>query len=211
MEATFDRLIRKYADLESCLPDIRRAFELLVETYRGGGKVLICGNGGSAADSEHIVGELMKSFLRPRPLPAELCEKLTALFPVEGRYLADRLEGALPAISLVSQVSLSSAFGNDVAPDLIFAQQVHGYGRPGDALIAISTSGRSRNVLHALRVARAVGLSTVGLCAGDGGEMKALCDAAVRVPGEQSPDIQERQQAVYHALCARLEEEFFPG
>lgn len=203
------KLIEKYPDLEPCLPDLLAAFELLRQTFAGGGKLLVCGNGGSAADSEHIVGELMKGYLLPRPVPASVRRRLLQSSPAHGAYLADHLQGALPAISLVSQSGLISAFSNDVAADMSFAQQVYGYGRPGDALLGISTSGSSSNVLHALQVARALGLRTLGLTGKNGGAMQELCDSLVRVPWQQTADIQERHMAVYHALCALLEEAFF--
>jgi D-sedoheptulose 7-phosphate isomerase len=151
----------------------------------------------------------MKGYLLPRPVPDEVREELVNLFPEEGSYLADHLQGALPTLSLVSQMALITAYANDVAADMIFAQQVYGYGQPGDTLIGISTSGNSRNVLHALRVARARGLQSIGITGKSGGEMARLCDVALRVPREQTTDIQERHLAIYHALCAMLEEEFF--
>ena len=206
-----ERLTQKYPDLASCLPDIQRAFDLLATCYRQGGKVLICGNGGSASDSEHLVGELMKGYLQPRPVPSSLRADLAAHFPAEGEYLADHLQGALPTISLVSQMALITAYANDVAADMIFAQQVYGYGKPGDVLLGISTSGRSVNVLHALRVARVRGLGTLGITGGSGGEMPDLCDVAIRVPQAHTAEIQERHLAIYHALCGMLEAEFFAG
>jgi D-sedoheptulose 7-phosphate isomerase len=204
-------MTRAYPDLAVCVPEVRRAFEILRDCYRQGGKVLICGNGGSAADSEHIVGELMKGYFSKRPVPQAVRDKLAAAFPEEGAYLADHLQGALPTISLVSQTSLITAFCNDVAADLIFAQQVYGYGAPGDALIGISTSGTSKNVVYALQVARVLGLRTVGLSGRSGGRLKALCDVAICPPVEITPEVQQRHIAVYHALCAMLEEEFFPS
>ncbi len=203
------RLINRYPELEACFGDIERSFELIKASYRQGGKMLVCGNGGSASDSEHIVGELMKGFMSKRPVSEQVRERLMAEFPGEGGYLADHLQGALPAISLVGHSALISAFANDVAPDMIFAQQVFGYGQPGDVLLGISTSGNSRNVIHALQVARALGLGTIGLSGGDGGRMKPLCDAAIVVPWSGTPDIQERHLPIYHALCIMLEGEFF--
>ncbi len=214
MDETFDSLLKQAPEVAPCLPDLERAFGLLRRAFREGGKLLVCGNGGSAADSEHIVGELMKGFTRRRPLPRHEREHLQALYPREGRYLADHLQGALPAISLASQTSLITAVANDIDAEMVFAQQVYGYGRPGDVLLAISTSGNSKNVLHALRVARAAGLTTIGLTGPGGGEMLALCDVALRVPSQPSwpggiAEIQRAHQALYHAICHRLEEEFF--
>jgi D-sedoheptulose 7-phosphate isomerase len=203
------KLIEKYPDLKPCIADIQSAFELLRLTFGGGGKLLICGNGGSAADCEHIVGELMKGYLLPRPVSISVRRRLLQNDPIQGQYLADHLQGALPAISLVSQSGLLSAYANDVASDMGFAQQVYGYGRPGDALLGISTSGKSANVLYALQVSRALGLHTLGLTGENDSAMDGLCEALVRVPWQQTNDIQERHMAVYHALCALLEEAFF--
>jgi D-sedoheptulose 7-phosphate isomerase len=209
LNAILDQLVQKYAELSECVEDIEQSFELIKSSYHNGGKLLVCGNGGSASDSEHIVGELMKGFMSRRPVSADIRRKLTEAFADQGGYLADHLQGALPAISLVSHSALISAYANDVAADMVFAQQVFGYGKPGDVLLGISTSGNSRNVVHALQVARALGLHTVGLSGRDGGEMKGLCDAAIVVPWDSTPDIQERHLPIYHALCIMLEEEFF--
>jgi D-sedoheptulose 7-phosphate isomerase len=191
------------------VPGIEEASRLLVEAYGQGHKVLTCGNGGSAADSEHIVGELMKGFMLRRPVPDELRHRLRAQFAELGDVLADHLQGALPAISLVSQAALISAFANDVAADMVFAQQVYGYGQPGDVLIGISTSGNSLNVINAIRVARTLGVKTIGLTGRTGGAMLSLCDVCIRVPSDQTYEIQERHLPIYHALCMVVEEEFF--
>lgn len=203
------RLVNKYPELEACIPDIVRAFELLADSYRSGGKLLVCGNGGSSADSDHIVGELMKGFMSKRPLPQQRRDELSAAFPEDGAYLADHLQGALPAISLTSSTALISAYANDVAADMVYAQQVYGYGRREDVLLGISTSGNSANVIRALQVARARGLATIGLTGEHGGRMRELCDVAIRVPWGVTPDIQERHLPIYHALCILLEDEFF--
>jgi len=209
MHRALAELVTKYADLASCADDVEAVFETLRRTYAQGGKVLICGNGGSAADSEHLVGELMKGYLSPRSLPEAVRRRLMTMFPDDGAYLADHLQGALPTISLVSQTALLTAYANDVAADMVFAQQVYGYGRPGDAVVGISTSGSSQNVLHALRVGRAMGLQMIGFTGKSGGAMAALCDVTVRVPHERTADIQERHLAIYHVLCAMLEEAMF--
>jgi phosphoheptose isomerase len=203
------RLLSKYPDLAETVPAIEAAQAALEATYSSRGKLLVCGNGGSAADSEHIVGELMKGYVLKRPVPSPLRARLQVLFPGQGEYLADHLQGALPAISLVSQVSLVTAFANDVAADMIFAQQVYGYGAAGDSLIGLSTSGNSANVLHALRIGRALSLHTIGFSGRSGGAMQDVCDVLIRVPWDQTADIQERHQAIYHCLCAALEERFF--
>jgi D-sedoheptulose 7-phosphate isomerase len=204
-------LIRHFPDLAVCIAQVEQAHQLLSACFRGGGKLLVCGNGGSAADSEHIVGELMKGYLLKRPLPELARQALRVVAPGEGDYLAEHLQGALPAISLVSQTALISAFANDVAADMVYAQQVYGYGRPGDVLWTISTSGNARNVVNAAQVARAMGLKVLGLTGPGGGRLKTLCDVAICVPGDCTPAVQERHLPVYHALCARLETEFFSG
>ena len=204
-----EQLISTYPELESCAPDIEAAFQILRACYRNGGKVLTCGNGGSAADAEHIVGELMKGYLLKRPVPEEMRAKLISTSPQSGDYLASHLQGGLPAISLVSQTSLLSAVANDTAADMVYAQQVYVYGHEGDALIGISTSGNARNVIHAMQVARALGMHTIGLTGPAGGALKPLCDVCICVPAESTPAVQERHLPVFHVLCAMLEEEFF--
>lgn len=204
-----EQLISTYPALETCAPDIQAAFEVLRTCYRGGGKLLTCGNGGSAADAEHIVGELMKGYLLKRSLPEKARAKLLATSPQNGDYLADHLEGGLPAISLVSQTSLLSAIANDTAADMVYAQQVYAYGREGDTLIGISTSGNARNVMHAMQVARALSLKTLGLTGPTGGALKPLCEVCICVPGESTPAVQERHLPIVHVLCSMLEEEFF--
>ncbi|QHT61124.1 SIS domain-containing protein [Paenibacillus lycopersici] len=210
MKPALAKLYTKYPELEeACGADIVKSFELLKASFERGGKTLLCGNGGSAADCEHIVGELMKGFLLRRPIPQAFREQLRAVSPDSADYVANSLQGALPAISLVSHTALATAFANDMSPDLVFAQQVYGYGKPGDVLIGISTSGNSANVLHAVTVAKAAGLRTVGLTGRSGGRMRELCDATIRIPHDMTPDIQERHLPVYHALCILLEEAFF--
>jgi D-sedoheptulose 7-phosphate isomerase len=211
MHIDFETLLKNYPDLNPIAGAIQQACDLLLDCYRGGGKVLVCGNGGSAADSEHLVGELMKGYLSSRPLPAAQRAAILAAAPENGVYLAAHLQGALPAISLVSQVGLVTAVANDIGADMIFAQQVYGYGRPGDVLIAISTSGNSRNVRLAAQVARALGLRTIGFTGHSGGALRALCTAAVCVPFEQTARIQESHLAVYHAMCEVLERTLFGG
>lgn len=207
-----DVLMGRYPQLEQCAEDISRAFALMADTFTGGGKLLVCGNGGSAADSDHIVAELMKGFKLPRAVTSEVRERLMEASPSHGAHLADHLQGALPAISLVSHAGLMSAIANDVAADMVFAQQVFGYGARGDCLLGISTSGNSTNVLNALRVARAMGLRTVGLTGRSGGQMMEVCDVAIRVPADSTSEIQELHLPVYHVLCEMLEGRFFePG
>jgi len=204
-----DQLIQNYPVLSQCAADISAAFELIKSSYQNGGKLLACGNGGSAADAEHLVGELMKTFNLPRPLPEDTKRSFTESYGEDGEYLANRLQSALNAISLVSQSSLATAIINDESADLVFAQQVIGYGAEGDVLIAISTSGNSKNVLNAVYTARVNGLKVVGLTGEKGGILRNHCDVCIRVPANDTPRIQELHVPVYHTLCAMLEEYFF--
>lgn len=186
-----------------------RTVEAITECYRGGGKLLICGNGGSAADAEHIVGELMKGFVLRRKLDGKTREELAGHFPADAEYLAENLQGGLPAIALASHTALSTAFANDNAPDLVFAQQILGYGRRGDVLLAISTSGNSKNVIYAAQVARVKGVKVIGLTGADGGKLKELCDICVCVPETEPYKVQELHLPFYHAVCLAVEEEMF--
>jgi len=201
----------RQAGLEPLRAAVEAAFRLLLDCFAGGGKVLVCGNGGSAADSEHIVGELMKGFRLARRVPAADRARLEAAFPADAARLADRLQGALPAVSLVSPVSLNTAILNDIGGEMVFAQQVYGLGRPGDVLVGLSTSGGARNVLSALKVARAFGLATLGFSGRGGGEMAGLCDVLLLSPAAETSDIQVHHMQLYHTLCAMLETERFPG
>ena len=209
MNPTLDYLERRYPDLGAAIPAIEAAADALIAAYRAGGKLLICGNGGSAADSDHIVGELMKSFELPRPISDDLRQHLLAINPERGAYLAGKLQRGLPAISLASHNALSTAIQNDIAGDMGFAQQVLGYGQPGDALIGISTSGNSANVLNALQVARALDMRTIGLSGRSGGQMHDMCDVLICAPYERTLEVQERHLAIYHTLCTQIEQEFF--
>ncbi len=194
--------------LRACEADLQAALELLVGCYSAGGKLLVCGNGGSAADCEHIVGELMKGFQLPRPISKEDARKLSAAGQL-GDQIAARLQGALPAISLVSQTSIVSAVANDTSDEMVFAQQVYGYGRPGDVLLAISTSGNSRNVIAAAVTAKAFGLGTLALTGRAGGRLAAMTDLAIRVPADSVIEIQELHLPTYHWLCVQVEAAFF--
>lgn len=208
-QAIFDTLFRRYGALAECKADILEAYEMLNETFARGGKLLVCGNGGSASDSEHIVGELLKSFAIPRPVPQADREKLRQAFPEEGAWLAEHLQQGLPAIALNSNSVIFTAYCNDVEADMAFAQQVYGYGRPGDVLLGISTSGNAANVNHAVRVASAFGLWTIGLCKEGGGALTRLSDCCIRVPETETYAVQELHLPIYHALCAALEYERF--
>jgi D-sedoheptulose 7-phosphate isomerase len=195
--------------LEVCRADMDAALRVLRDAIALGGKVLVCGNGGSASDSEHIVGELMKGFNLKRPLSADQTAALEAANPGEGVALAAKLQGTIAAVSLVSQTGLITAIANDTDANMIFAQQVLGIGQRGDVLLALSTSGNSRNVVAAAKVARAFGIKVVALTGEGGGVLAPLADVAIRVPATHVAAIQELHLPVYHWLCARLEEDFF--
>ncbi|HVF71472.1 MAG TPA: SIS domain-containing protein [Chthoniobacterales bacterium] len=205
LAALFDRC----PSLEACQEELKAAFEILQKAYQRGNKMLVCGNGGSAADSEHIVAELMKGFLRRRPIPAGHAAKLESLGGA-GTEIASRLEGALPAIALPSQMSLLTATANDRDYDMTFAQQVYGLGRAGDVLLALSTSGKSKNVCNAALVAKAFGLQSIALTGRSGGELGGLVDLAIKVPSDTVVEIQELHLPVYHWLSTELEAAFFP-
>ncbi len=200
-------LLAERPALRPAAEPIHAAFTLLTASLRAGRLVLVCGNGGSAADSEHIVGELAKPCALPRALPQAVASALRD--GTDGDYLASGLRGGLPVLSLVSQSALTSAIANDQGADLIFAQQVIAYGKPGDLLWVLSTSGHSGNVLQALRTARAVGLRTLGLTGPYGGPLADLCDVLIRAPGASTPAIQENHLPIYHALCLAIEAELF--
>ena len=195
--------------LDACRKDIEAAFRLLVDCFTRGGKLLLCGNGGSAADCDHIVGELMKGYLKPRRLPPETRALLAEADPEIGPGLGRSLQGALPAINLTAGAALLSAFGNDVKGEHAFAQAVYGHGRRGDVLFGLSTSGNAANVRAALCVARAMGLSTIGLTGEGGGKMAGRCDVMIAVPAKRTFEIQELHLPVYHCLCAMVEAHFF--
>ena len=200
-----ESLIKKYPVLQASKDEIWDAYEVLLECYKNGGKVLICGNGGSAADCDHIVGELMKGFMKKRPIDASLAKAIDA----DGEAFSDKLQGGLPAINLTAHAALVAAVGNDLGGDVVYAQQVMGYGRAGDVLLGISTSGNADNVSKAVRVAKAMGMKTIGLTGIGGGKLYSLCDVTIRVSADSTPDIQELHLPVYHALCSMIESEFF--
>ena len=207
--AKVDELISRYPALSLCKDSLESALHMLCECFRGGRKLLTCGNGGSAADAEHIVGELMKGFLLPRTLGDDLYGRMQEVCPDEANYFRDNLQGALPAIALVDQIALNTAFANDQAADLSFAQQVLGLGREGDVLIAITTSGNSANVLYAVQMARVMGVKTIALTGATGGKVKNLADISICVPEDETYRIQEYHLPIYHMLCLALEQEFF--
>lgn len=205
-----NELITRYPILASCREDILRAYEVLETCYTQGRKLLVAGNGGSAADSEHIVGELMKEFKLKRRVFADQAESMKRIDPEMGRILAENLQGALPAISLCEHSGLNTAYMNDSGePALIFAQQVNGYGRKGDVFLGISTSGNSKNILYAAVAAKAKGLKVIGLTGHKESRLATLADVCIRVPETETYKIQELHLPVYHALCMMLEEHFF--
>jgi D-sedoheptulose 7-phosphate isomerase len=204
-----EELVGRYPQLAPCRQDIQAAYDLLAASWSAGGKLLVCGNGGSAADSDHIVGELMKGFLLRRPLPAAQQEKLRAVDAAVGGELATKLQGALPAINLVTAAALNSAFANDVSPELVYAQAAFGWGRAGDVILGISTSGNARNVRAAMVAAKASGLKLVGMTGRGGGALAALCDVTIRAPETETFKVQELHLPIYHCLCAMAEERFF--
>lgn len=209
IEVHIDYLIERYPKLSVCRDDIMAAYEFLEVAYSKGRKLLVCGNGGSASDSEHIVGELMKEFKLKRKVYSDQATALKEIDPELGPVLADNLQGALPAISLTGHSSLQTAFMNDAVPELVFAQQVNGYGKPGDIFLGISTSGNSKNVLYAAVNAKAKGLKVIGLTGAKENKLMKYADVCIRVPEIETYKIQELHLPVYHCLCLMLEEHFF--
>ena len=192
-------LLERYPKLNVCATDIEKALALMVDTYKNDGKILVCGNGGSASDADHIVGELMKGFKLPRKVTYEEIPQ----------NLREKLQGALPAISLCSQTPLMTAIANDNDADMIFAQQVYGLAKTDDLLIAISTSGNSKNVVNAVEVAKALRVKVVALTGENGGLLKEMSDVTICAPSTETYKIQEYHLPIYHYLCAKVEEEFF--
>ncbi len=203
---TLNELTRRIPDLAGCADAMEEAGKRIVETYHRGGTVFTCGNGGSAADSDHIVGELMKGFLKRRPIPAEDRAKLTARYP-DGDTLADNLQVGLPAISLHSQSALLTAFANDVDASMMYAQTLYAMGKPGDLLIAISTSGNSANVVNAARIAAVMGVEVVALVGEKACKLDDVANTVVHVPQTETYRVQELHLPVYHWLCAYVEQE----
>lgn len=209
LQKHIDLLVERYPKLESVKQDIINAYLLLEECYEHDGKLLIAGNGGSAADAEHIAGELMKRFKTPRPVPPEFAAKLKEIDAVRGKDLAKNLERGLMAIPLVAHEALTTAYINDVDGLGVFAQQMYGFGRPGDVFLGISTSGNSKNVMSATVVARALGIKVIGLTGAKGGELAKVANVAIKVPETETYMIQELHLPIYHCLCLMLEDRFF--
>jgi D-sedoheptulose 7-phosphate isomerase len=202
-------LIEKYPTLTPIRLQLDAAYRMLEKCFESGGKLLIGGNGGSAADSEHIVGELMKSFVKKREIPPTFSSKLKTADSVRGTKLAASLQGALPAIAITGHAGLTTAFANDVDPLMTYAQQVYGYGNAGDVLLAISTSGNAENLMYAAVTAKAKGMRIIALTGKDGGKLARISDVAVIVPEHETYEIQELHLPIYHALCLQLEDHFF--
>lgn len=202
-------LMTRYPQLAGCREALETAMELLRGMCRDGGKLLACGNGGSAADCEHIVGELMKGFLLHRPMTEEMAQKVHALFPEDAPAFQKAMQRGIPAISLPSQVAVLSAYVNDVDPEYFYAQLVQGYGKAQDVLLCLSTSGNSKNVVRAAQMAKILGMRSIGMTGARECKLDALCDVVIKVPETETFKIQELHLPIYHYLCAQLEEELF--
>lgn len=194
-----NELIKRYPELSACKEDILRARDAMIQCYDDGGMLLLCGNGGSSADCDHIVGELMKGFLLKREVTDNRIPS----------HIREKLQAGLPAISLSSQAAVFTAFINDVDPAMVYAQLLYGYGRPCDLFLGISTSGNSTNVVNAATVAKAIGLPTVALTGKNSSALSELCDITIRVPETETFKIQELHLPIYHYLCASVEKHFF--
>ncbi|MBQ8208886.1 MAG: SIS domain-containing protein [Clostridia bacterium] len=204
----FEELFERYPELEACRDAVLDAHNMICNTYENGGCLFTCGNGGSCSDSEHIVGELLKSFKFKRKIDAELSEKLYEMGE-NGKALADTLEGALPAVSLCGHPALTTAFLNDTEPKMTFAQQLLGLGKKGDTLIVISTSGNSENCVYAATLAKAMGIFTIAMTGEKESKLSELCDVTIKAPENETFKIQEKHLPIYHALCAMAEATFF--
>ncbi len=208
-ETLMNTLIERYPVLNACKKDIEEAANLIIACFENSGQLLICGNGGSSSDADHIVGELMKSFSKKRPVDNDFEEALTKVSEERGVNLANKLEKALPAISLSAHTALTSAVSNDIGGDFIYAQQVNGYGKKNDILLGITTSGNSQNIIDAAITAKAKGLKVIGLTGKTGGNLKQYCDAIICVPKLSTPEIQELHLPIYHTICQIIEYKFF--
>lgn len=204
-----NNLMERYPTLAGARCDIEAALGMLIEAYEKGGKLLLCGNGGSAADCDHIAGELLKGFMSKRPLSEEKKAEMLRRCPELGDDTLSALQMGLPAVALHSAAAYNTAYSNDVSAELVYAQAVLALGKEGDVLLAISTSGNSKNVIRACEVARALGIKIIGLTGRFGGGLKALSDVCICVPEDETYKVQEKHLPVYHALCAALEKYFF--
>lgn len=208
-EEMLGNLLERYPALEECKTQIARAYETMAACFSSGRKLLIAGNGGSCSDAQHMVGELMKGLARQRHLPQAEKRKLQQIGGARGEILAQQLQRAFPAMALDGHTSLNTAFANDVNGTFVYAQQVYGYGRAGDAFLAITTSGNSENILCAAVAAKARGMQVIGLTGKDGGELKELADLMVMVPEKECMFAQELHLPIYHCWCMMLEDYFF--
>lgn len=204
-----NELLRRYISLNGCKEDIENAAKAIIDCYEKGGKLLLCGNGGSCADCEHIVGELMKGFLKKRPLSEIKRAEMKSNCNLVDDELLSKLQGGLPAISIPSITALNSAFCNDVDPELVYAQPLMSLAKENDILIGISTSGNSKNVFGAVKVAKALGIKVIGLTGKTGGKLKDTADICICAPETETFKIQELHLPIYHYLCASVEEHFF--
>ncbi|MDD3997645.1 MAG: SIS domain-containing protein [Sphaerochaetaceae bacterium] len=210
MDEIFKELVNRYPLLFSIIEEIEQVGIILVRAFSENKKLMVCGNGGSAADSEHIVGELMKSFVKKRPINQELTLKLIGVDSIRGNRIAKLLEQGAPAISLTGTISLATAFSNDVDPQLVFAQQINILGIPGDVFLGISTSGNAENVINAAIVAKAKGLSVIGLTGKSGGDLIRYCDVCLCAPVTNTYLVQELHLPIYHSLCLFVESQLWP-
>lgn len=204
-----DDMIVRYTELNDIKSDIFNAYKLIANAYENKGRLLVAGNGGSAADAEHIVGEMMKGFLLRRPLDDDIKTALNKVSDELGSNLGESLQMAMPAIALTGHDALSSAFANDVDPAMVFAQQVLGYGDGNSVYMGLSTSGNASNVVYGAVIAKALGMKVIGMTGSDGGKLKDYCDVIIRVPSSETFIVQEYHLPVYHTLCAMAEEYFF--
>ena len=209
VEELREELFQRYPVLNPCRDSIDDAYKTLITLYKNGGKLLLAGNGGSAADSDHISGELTKSFLFKRSIPKELEDTLVKMFGEEGKNISENLEGGLPAIPLTTMNASNTAFANDTDPKTSFAQLVNAIGKEGDVFFGITTSGNSGNIINALMVAKAKGLRTIALTGRTGGKCKGLADVCICAPEDETFKIQELHLPIYHALCTMVEAELF--
>lgn len=208
-DKSIDQVCERYPALSDLRSKISDAAEMIIGCYTKGGKLLICGNGGSSVDADHLAAELMKSFESVRPLEESFKNRLYEISGIRGKYLASKLEHSLPAVSLSSNTALTTAVSNDIDPSLVFAQQIMGYGNENDLLIGISTSGNSQNIVDACITARALNINVIGITGKTGGKMKQYCDVLVNVPETRTAMVQELHLPVLHTICRMIENHFY--
>lgn len=208
-EKIFKEMISRYPELSVCQNQIKNAYQVLEQLYEDNGILYVAGNGGSAADSEHIVGELMKSFMAKRGIDDNVKKTLIERFQYDGERIANKIEGGLPAVSLPSLVALSTAVSNDISEEMVFAQMLNSIGKRGDVFWGISTSGNSKNIVAAMMLARAKEMVTIGMCGLERCKLDSLCDVVIHVPEKETYKVQELHLPIYHTLCAMLESHFW--